>query len=166
MKISEEFFDQFADLIADRVVERMRSTTAQEIAAEPQKPEHGSRLKRMFPELQKADEAKRDAEPRPDSVKGFLAVHCPSCHHFFTTFVKEPVFGMICKECGAGISLRHSTMTAARVHCNCCGNYLKYRTNARGQDMIAMEIACRQCGAPVDLQWHDARGEYMPIART
>ena len=169
MEISTEFFNQFADLVAEHVVERLRTAPLQlDKAASVPTGGHGSRNARLFPET-KVTKTPEGEESCPainverDAVKGFLYVCCPKCGNASTTFAKKPQYGVFCSQCNTDIALRLSKLKIAHVRCTSCGNYIKYNTNADPETRMNIEIPCKSCGAPVDLEWNHAKHAYVTL---
>lgn len=101
-------------------------------------------------------------EPRPiqakQSYKGFLYIKCEACGTTKGFCAKTPTTKHRC-TCGHETEIRN--LKPLYVNCK-CGASFKYQTNIT--DNYA-SIDCIQCGAPVDLEYHEKQDTYVTIGR-
>lgn len=132
-------------------------------APAPEKPQpQRSRVERMFG---KREEWGTAPEPQAEEqtvrpVKGFLIIKCRRCGATHSFFLKEYTTATRCAGCGAEIPLDGNLLRPAYMKCPDCENELKYRTNFTGE---RIELNCKKCGAPVDLELNGKGNAYNTI---
>lgn len=87
---------------------------------------------------------------------GFLHLKCEHCGKFKTFSTKTPLAEYQC-ECGEVTPLKD--LKSVYVQCKCESKF-RYLTNAK--DSI-LTIECFNCGSPVDLEYHEHKGNYQTI---
>lgn len=137
-------------------------------APEPEKPakQHMSRVERIFGRREEwssapAQQPETEAEEqtvRP--VKGFLIIKCRSCGSTRSFFLKDYASATRCPGCGAEIPLDGNLLRPVYMQCPHCENALKYKTNFTGE---RIELNCKRCGAPVDLELNGRGTAYNTI---
>lgn len=90
------------------------------------------------------------------AFKGFLYIKCEKCGQFKAFMPKTPISKY---HCDCGHTTRLEVMTPMKVNCK-CGKHFSYQTNALDS---TISINCFSCGAPVDLEYHEKRNEYLTI---
>lgn len=94
--------------------------------------------------------------PSKPSYKGFMYLVCEKCGKFKGFMPKNPISEYRC-DCGHTTKLEG--MKAMYVVCK-CGQKFKYLTNSAGS---TLSIDCYNCGAPVDLEYHEKNQVYQTI---
>ena len=134
---------------------------------QPEKPQPPkSRVERMFGKREEWGTApQQQAEPEAEAqtvrpVKGFLIIKCRRCGATRSFFLKDYATATRCAGCGAEIPLDGNLLRPAYMKCPDCENELKYRTNFTGE---RIELNCKKCGAPVDLELNGKGTAYNTI---
>lgn len=94
--------------------------------------------------------------PAKAEYKGFLYIKCEECGKFKGFMPKSPISEYHC-DCGHVTKL--VKMRAMYANCK-CGQKFKYLTNA---DDKTLSLDCINCGAPIDLEYHDKNQVYQTI---
>lgn len=143
---------------------------ATQTAKEPEKqataPEPKSRVERLFGPREEWSTAP-PAEDQPEAeggtvrpVKGFLIIRCRSCGKSKSFFLREYATATRCAGCGEEIPLDGNLLRPAYMKCPACENALRYQTNFTGEQI---EINCKKCGAPVDLELNGKGTAYYTV---
>lgn len=84
-------------------------------------------------------------------------MRCAGCGTDRGVCIKTPISNYRC-GCGGETSLED--LIPMPVRCRCCGKLFRYKTNVRDQRIT---VNCHGCGAPVDLELHGLRDEYITL---
>lgn len=110
--------------------------------------------KRADPEKKEPERSKKTQDTK---YKGFLHLRCSDCGEIRSFCAKVPISRYKC-ACGGETLLKN--LMEMQVQCRCCGRGYKYQTNLTEQQIT---MACFNCGAPVDLELHDKKDEYITL---
>lgn len=96
-----------------------------------------------------------------DGVKGFLHVVCERCGAEKSFFSKENTSYNSCTCCGKGMNLHKDDFRMMYLNCE-CGSTLYSKTNSIKPEF---DVVCKDCGAPVAVQWNSKRKCYETMRR-
>lgn len=95
------------------------------------------------------------------TAKGVLYLGCPYCGNTWFTFAKEEQGLFYCKACSQQFSLTEP-LIPAWAKCDACGTTSRAFTNLAG---TIFDISCRNCKAPVTVEYIKKKNCYQTIPR-
>lgn len=107
------------------------------------------------------ESTEEDMEIRP--VKGFILSKCPRCGAIKSFFARDCTTYNRCRECGCEYTLDGKKMIPIFSKCPACENTIKWRTDLTGD---AIELNCKKCGSPIDLELNGKGTAYVTIEDT
>ncbi len=116
-----------------------------------------------------------DEQPEPDNTvcvtsepeqaviaaKGMLYLSCPYCGNTWFTFTKEEQSLFYCRACNQHFGFTEP-LIPVWANCDACGTASRAFTNLTGQ---MFDISCRNCKAPVTVEYIKKKHVYQTIPR-